>query len=62
MAKNRQNKPSNDQNDFNNYEITGSVSAKKSEANAIIDKSMEAIENNISTQGFPEEKVPRQGR
>ena len=47
MSKNKYNKKSNPLNRINYYEATGSASAKPSEANAIIDASVEAVGSNI---------------
>lgn len=56
MAKNNQNKSSKAPNDLNSYEITGSVGKNSSEANNLIDKSMDAIRDNMYTKQLPNEK------
>lgn len=47
MAKNNRNKQPKARNDLNYYETTGSVAVNTSEANSIIDKSMEAVSENM---------------
>jgi hypothetical protein len=47
MAKNNQNKNPKALNEVNYYETTGSVSVEPTEANAIINKSMDALSDNL---------------
>lgn len=50
MTKNRKTRNADALKDVNNVEVTGSVSIRQDDANAIIDKSMDAIKENMLTE------------
>jgi hypothetical protein len=59
MAKKNQKKYSNAANDINYYETLGSAVVNPDDANAVLDKSSDAVRQNIQTKkAHPDQIVP----